>query len=164
MRSKKFFIYLLILLPFLILEARLLQIQIISQKDFTPHKSGGRVYIDIKLAPRGRILDRNGVVLASNRVSFDLYLIPYVFEKDKDGLKKVCLLLDIKPDDALNRLNKAYQRIYRYVLKNFGKRHRKKALEREKKLPRLFYRDIPTSVAYQIETQPEIYPGLMVKE
>jgi penicillin-binding protein 2 len=66
---------------FLCIIARLWYLQIIRGDEFY-RSSSENIIRDIELrAPRGRILDRNGRVLAENRPSFDIYVLPHIFRK-----------------------------------------------------------------------------------
>lgn len=61
-----------VLLIFLLLGARLWQLQIIQGSEYALKAERNRVRSIALTAPRGNILDRNGVPLVDNRPSFDV--------------------------------------------------------------------------------------------
>jgi len=63
-----------VLLVFLVFGARLWQLQIIQGSEYTLKAERNRVRRIPVVAPRGAILDRNGVPLVENRPSFDVLL------------------------------------------------------------------------------------------
>ncbi len=64
---------------FLCLIARLWDLQVLHGDEYY-RASTENIIRDIDLpAPRGRILDRHGKVLAENRPSFDVYVVPHIF-------------------------------------------------------------------------------------
>ena len=63
-----------VLLVFLVFGARLWQLQILQGSEYTLRAERNRVRRISVVAPRGAIFDRNGVVLAENRPSFDVLL------------------------------------------------------------------------------------------
>ncbi len=75
-RSRVVTAYALVLILFLILLLRLVQLQVIDHRYFQTLSHNNRVKI-VPIAPtRGLIFDRNGVVLAQNTPSFSLELVP----------------------------------------------------------------------------------------
>jgi penicillin-binding protein 2 len=78
-------------LAFFLLAARLWYLQIIRGDDY--HRASSQNIIrDIDLrAPRGRIMDRQGRVLAENRPSFDIFVLPHIF-RNHDTEKTLELL------------------------------------------------------------------------
>jgi len=76
LRSRVVIAYAVVLLLFLVLLARLVQLQVIEYGYFETLSNNNRVKI-VPVAPtRGLIFDRNGVVLAQNTPSFSLEVIP----------------------------------------------------------------------------------------
>ncbi|MEB3186943.1 MAG: penicillin-binding protein 2 [bacterium] len=59
-----------------ILVARLVYLQIVGQADFSARADGNRLRVVFIPAPRGVIRDRNGVILAANRLSYAVTLYP----------------------------------------------------------------------------------------
>lgn len=68
-------------LAFLCLIGRLWYLQIMRGDEYY-RASSENIIRDIDLrAPRGRILDRRGKILAENRPSFDVYVVPHILRK-----------------------------------------------------------------------------------
>jgi penicillin-binding protein 2 len=59
----------------LVLLGRLVLLQVVRYEEYTLRAEGNRSRIEVKPAPRGLILDRNGRVLAENRPSYQLELV-----------------------------------------------------------------------------------------
>lgn len=77
--KRYFFLLLFCMFAFFLLTLRLWHLQIMEGEKY--HEASTRNIIrtvDVKPA-RGNIYDRNGVVLAENRASFDVYLVPVIF-------------------------------------------------------------------------------------
>ena len=67
---------------FVVLGVRLFSVQVFSSQNYTELANGNRVREVIEYAPRGKILDRNGVILADNTLSFQLSATPFLLEED----------------------------------------------------------------------------------
>ncbi|NLY52011.1 MAG: penicillin-binding protein 2 [Firmicutes bacterium] len=65
-----------IILIFALLSCRLWYLQIVQGQKFAALADGNRIRWVRTLAPRGRIFDRNGAPLATNRASFTVSLLP----------------------------------------------------------------------------------------
>lgn len=63
---------------------QLFQLQIVEGERMRGIADGNRVRESVDFAPRGRILDRNGVVLAENTASFQLSVTPYLLPDSAD--------------------------------------------------------------------------------
>ncbi|HHY37578.1 MAG TPA: penicillin-binding protein 2 [Clostridia bacterium] len=59
----------ILVMAIMVLLGRLAQLQLVHGQEFAELADGNRIRIQIIKAPRGKILDRNGAVLASNRAS-----------------------------------------------------------------------------------------------
>ena len=66
---------------FTVLIVRLFHLQITTFADYAKEAEDNRIHQKRIKAPRGRILDRNGAVLAENRASYTVYLISSSFER-----------------------------------------------------------------------------------
>ncbi len=64
---------LLAYLGLLLLGLRLFELQVVLHQRYVTESRGNYLKTESIPAPRGRILDRNGVVLAKNRIAYDLY-------------------------------------------------------------------------------------------
>lgn len=80
----------------LILLARLVYLQVIqAQQNIRLSLENGMQFHIIK-APRGLIFDRNGKVLARNRPSYSIYVLPYKVKNRTSVIHNLCKIRDIK--------------------------------------------------------------------
>lgn len=71
----------LFMLAFLCVSARFWYLQVIHGDEYW-RASSNNIIRDIDLrAPRGKIIDRQGKVMAENRPSFDVFVLPHIFKK-----------------------------------------------------------------------------------
>lgn len=91
---------------------------------------------------RGKILDRNGIVLADNRMSFDAAIIPQELEDDDELFTFLSKVMSVSPD----RLRKIYHRRF---LTPF--------------IPVTVARDISREKAIILEENKFRFPGLIVR-
>jgi penicillin-binding protein 2 len=80
-RQRYVWLLIVFMIAFAVIIARLWHLQIVRGEEY--HRASSQNIIrDFELAaPRGRILDRDGTVLAENRPSFDVYLVPHIFRR-----------------------------------------------------------------------------------
>ncbi len=96
-----------VLLIFLILAARLWQLQIIQGSEYARKAEHNRIRTIELVAPRGTIADRNGTPLAENRSSFDVLLYREAI-KDPDATTRFLTeKLGIEPQDLANMLSRS---------------------------------------------------------
>lgn len=57
------------------LAARMYQLQVVEAKDYAVQAEDNRVNTRLLIPPRGRLLDRNGLVMAGNREDYRVYVI-----------------------------------------------------------------------------------------
>ncbi|MEI6735211.1 MAG: penicillin-binding protein 2, partial [Comamonadaceae bacterium] len=101
-RSK--FIVAAIALGFVALAARAAYIQVYAN-DFFQKQGEVRFARTLELpANRGRILDRNGVILASSVPAPSIWAIPEDIERDPESLHKLARLLDMSVAELSRRL------------------------------------------------------------
>ena len=93
--------------------------------------------------PRGRILDRNGVVLADNRLVFHIGVVPQDVE-DKDAL--------------FAYLGQVFDRDPDFFQRQFQRK------EIAPFAPVILEQDVPRELAVKIEEEKFIYPGLVVEQ
>ncbi|MFP4596643.1 MAG: penicillin-binding protein 2 [Persicimonas sp.] len=110
-RSRYMWLIIGCLLVFMVILARLWFLQIVRGDDYY-RASSENIIRDINLpAPRGRILDHRGDILAENRPSFDVFVVPHIFNKhDTDetlGLLKRYLHLSDRQLDRVRAGSKA---------------------------------------------------------
>lgn len=106
MKSRIYVIYVFILTLSIILIVKLYQIQIIEGPHYRELAEGNRIRILPVSAPRGEILDRKGRVLARNRPSFAIYVIPFEGNKE-ESLKILSKLVGIPYIDIKKKLDMA---------------------------------------------------------
>lgn len=70
------FIAFAVILSFLVLEARLFQLQVVNGREMRKISDENRLRIDLVPAPRGIIYDRNGIPLVKNSAFFGICLLP----------------------------------------------------------------------------------------
>ena len=160
-RSRVLVVASLLLLPLGGLEARILWLQVLR-----PGGAAGDLLnrsLDLAPAPRGRILDRRGKILAEDVWSFDLHVVVDEFEK-RPAAREDLLALTGRPAAELDA---ALEEIYKRVEKLMSlrpERERPKIYARERKTPYPLFKAISKESAYAIETGGEKYPGLVVRE
>ena len=94
---------------FLILAGRMWYMQILKGNEYEQFSRDNRVRITRFPAPRGRILDRRGRELVTNRSSFDVYVFPNDV-KDIDGISKsLSQTLQIDPGQIGKEITDAYK-------------------------------------------------------
>ena len=71
------------ILLFLLLGVQLLSVQVFSSSDYRELANGNRVRETILYAPRGKITDRHGRILADNTLSFQLSVTPFLLEENE---------------------------------------------------------------------------------
>jgi cell division protein FtsI (penicillin-binding protein 3) len=97
------FVVVLLALAFAVLVGRALYIQVI-RSDFYLMQGEKRYGLTIKLpANRGRILDRNGVPLATSIPAPSVWMSPKTFEADVVQRKALQSLLDLTPQELQAR-------------------------------------------------------------
>ena len=102
---------LIIAVLFLVLLARLWFLQIVHGDEYRTLAEGNQARTIRTRAPRGNILDCNGVVLASNRSQFAVYATPDVLNNDA-VLKRLAAVLGMDPDAIKSDLKDGQQNPY----------------------------------------------------
>lgn len=134
----------LILITFVILAGRLWQLQVVHGQRYAEMADGNRIRWIREPAPRGRIYDRNGVPLVTNRASFTVSLTPGGLEAEKR-------------EEVLNRLGR---------LLDMSSRELEAALQKGQRYPYEPIRikqDVPAETVIALEEQRWQLPGVMVE-
>ncbi|MCG3202153.1 MAG: Peptidoglycan D,D-transpeptidase MrdA [Gammaproteobacteria bacterium] len=98
-RSRVFVATALMILMLFALLARLAYLQIVRHDHYTTLSRDNRVKI-VPVAPtRGLIFSRDGILLADNRPSFRLQVVPERIEDMREALAKVSTVVDLTPSD-----------------------------------------------------------------
>lgn len=79
---------------FFVLVARLLHVQVIEAERNIRLSKENRMQLRIVDAPRGHILDRNGEILARNRPSYSICVLPYKVRDREAVVNNLCLIRD----------------------------------------------------------------------
>ena len=98
-RARIFVLSLVILLCFGLLICRLLYLQIWRHDDLRAAAENNRTSVVPIVPNRGLILDRNGIVLASNYSAYTLEITPSKSGPLEDVLDNLSQVLDITPRD-----------------------------------------------------------------
>ena len=67
-----------VMFAFSLLTLRIVNLQVVASEQYRELANGNRVREEIVYAPRGKIFDRDGVLLADNTLEFQLSLTPYL--------------------------------------------------------------------------------------
>ncbi|HET7560506.1 MAG TPA: penicillin-binding protein 2 [Limnochordia bacterium] len=95
-----------LLAVFAVLAARLWQLQVLQGETYAQLAEGNYLRRFPSDAPRGRIFDRNGVLLAGNRYAYTVSAIPRLFDAhDTAYLTQLSQLLDMTPAAVLAKLH-----------------------------------------------------------
>lgn len=105
---KKRYIYfvLAVIVAFLVVLCQLWNLQVIKGSEYRRLSENNRIRIKEKPAVRGMLLDRNGFILAHNRPSFEVYLVPEDIKGDLELVKDIEELLNLSKDEVKEKLDK----------------------------------------------------------
>ena len=92
-------IQLVVLVCFVLLLSRLFYLQVIRHDDLLEQAEDNRTAILPTVPPRGTIMDRNGVVLASNYSAYTLEITPAKVPDLEATIDELAQLVDIQPKD-----------------------------------------------------------------
>ena len=92
-------IQLVMLVCFVLLFSRLFYLQVVRHEDLLEQAEDNRTAILPTVPPRGTIMDRNGVVLASNYSAYTLEITPAKVQDLEATIDELATLVDIQPKD-----------------------------------------------------------------
>jgi penicillin-binding protein 2 len=101
---------------FAVLLSRLFYLQIIQARENIRLSQENGMQFTIQKAPRGLILDRNGVVLARNRPSYSIGILPYKIKNRRAVIANLCSIRDSSNNPAFDStelkdlIRRAFQR------------------------------------------------------
>ena len=121
----------------------LFYIQIIHGDYYRRQSTNNRIRVVPIDGPRGRIYDRNGVILADNRIVFHVGVVPQDVENKKDLFNYLAQVLNRDPV---------------YLERQFDRKRQAPFA------PVIFTQDISRELAVKIEEEKFIYPGLIVQQ
>jgi penicillin-binding protein 2 len=105
-RSLKFFVG----AAFLLLFVYLWYLQVIRGSDLRQLSENNRIRIREMVADRGMLLDRRGRILAHNRPSFEVFLVPEDIRENPETLAKVGEILNLPQEDIGEKMKGLKQR------------------------------------------------------
>jgi penicillin-binding protein 2 len=158
-RSRVLFILVLTLLPIGGLEARLVQLQLLTASEATYDLASQRRSIEVVHPHRGQILDSKGRPLAKDEPCFDCYIVLEEFEKSPGSLAAA---LKMPPDEFKQAIEGIYGKIEKQ-LDARPEKERARVYRRERRTPYLLKKDIKEA-ALTIEVNPQRFPGAIVRE
>ncbi|MGI6146260.1 MAG: penicillin-binding protein 2 [Firmicutes bacterium] len=94
----------LVVILFMVLAARLWQLQVVQGEYYVKRATENRLALLPISAPRGVIVDRNGEVLASNRMAYTVSAVPGEFRGADEELELLSSLIDMSPEDIRSRI------------------------------------------------------------
>ena len=101
--------YILIAAVFLILAARLYQLQIIQYNLFMGMAEANRIRVVSQEAPRGIIYDRNGAIIVDNKSQYNISVIPYELQRNREIYAELSKILQIPEEELRNRVKKNWR-------------------------------------------------------
>ena len=98
-RTRVFAISLLVLVCFALLTARLVYLQVVRHDDLRAQAESNRTSIVPIVPNRGLIVDRNGILLASNYSAYTLEITPSKTGGLEQTIEELSKVLDVTPRD-----------------------------------------------------------------
>ena len=98
-KDRVFILQLVVIVCFLLLISRLVYLQIVEHEDLLEQAENNRTAVLPTVPPRGTILDRNGVVLASNYSAYTLEITPSKTQDLEATIQELSEIVDIQPRD-----------------------------------------------------------------
>lgn len=121
----------------------LVYMQVIRGDFYHRQSTNNRIRVVPADAPRGRIMDRNGAVLADNRLSFHVGIIPQDVEDKKALFEYLAKMLGQDPETLAGQFERKRRAPF---------------------TPVILGEDIPREAAVKIEEDKFLYPGLVVEQ
>jgi penicillin-binding protein 2 len=103
-KGRRRYFFAALILAFLVIIIRLWQLQILRGTDFLRLSENNRIRLLDTPADRGMLLDRTGKILAHNRPSFEVSLVPEDVKGSPEVLAMVGDILRMDPDEIQERL------------------------------------------------------------
>lgn len=136
---------LLMLIIVALLLGRMWQLQIVHGEEYAKLADGNRLRRLATTAPRGKIFDRTGTVLADNRLVFTVSIVPGGLTDDRDRVvQRLSTILGMEPDHIEEALEGG-RRAYPYE-------------------PIRVWRDVPPEVVVAIEENRMDLPGVILEQ
>jgi len=132
---------------FILLLGRAAQLQLVRGDYYQELSEGNRISLRPINAPRGKIMDKNGKVLVSNKLSYNLYMLPNEIPPN------------FSPDRLLHTLASLSELKETDLVKTYNKVSSGKKLE-----PILLKRHMTSELLVKVEENKDLLPGIIVKE
>ena len=111
-RSRAWILGILVVAGFLLLVGRLFQMQVVVSDEYSVRAEENRIRPERIAALRGRILGRAGTVLADNRPSFSVSVVPYLVRKNEEVIDRLADLIGVEAGPLKERARKGFIRPY----------------------------------------------------
>jgi len=98
-KERVFILQAVVVVCFLLLLIRLVYLQVVEHEDLLEQAENNRTAVLPTVPPRGTILDRNGVVLASNYSAYTLEITPSKTPDLEATIQELSEIVDIQPRD-----------------------------------------------------------------
>ena len=99
-RVRVFVVSIVVLVAFLLLASRLVYLQVVRHEDLNAQAESNRTSIVPVVPNRGLILDRNGIVLATNYSAYTLEIMPSRLTTSLDKtIEALSEVIEIQPRD-----------------------------------------------------------------
>lgn len=87
---------------------RLVQLQVVGNEQYLERAEGNRLRINLLAAPRGQIRDRNGQILATSRLSYQIALHPVQLKKEQrvEVADRLAAILNRPPEELRAKLKR----------------------------------------------------------
>ena len=110
LKGRKKYLQIFLALTFFLLFLKLWHLQVIKGVEFRRLSENNCIRIRENPADRGLLVDRTGRILAHNRPSFEVYLVPEDFRGNPEVVENVGKMLNFTPDEVQDRLKQAKRR------------------------------------------------------
>ena len=98
-KARVLVVSIVVLVCFMLLASRLVYLQIVRHEDLKEQAENNRTAVVPVVPNRGLILDRNGIVLASNYSAYTLEITPSKVPALEQTIEELSALVDITPRD-----------------------------------------------------------------
>lgn len=135
-----------IILVFIVLAARLWQLQILHGDSYRDRSENNRRRTVFVPAPRGLILDRNGEVLVRNRASFNVELVTEDTIDPEETIRRIAKIVDEDPAELLRRTTSGVRRMRfepKLILKDVSRETLAKIVSNRARLPGVLISAVP---------------------
>ncbi|MFH1232032.1 MAG: penicillin-binding transpeptidase domain-containing protein [Planctomycetota bacterium] len=175
---------------FFVIIARLFSSQVINNSYYLTQARKYATLIELISDPRGKILDRNGNVLVTNKLTFDLFITPFKYfavEKNHKDItyyfddsssqsdlpdlatgqagiiNKLAGILKCRTDVIISKIKAIQQKVISQAEKK-TEREKKQFIKQQYRNKYKLFSGLSLEQALQIDAHPDIFPGFNVSE